>query len=72
MDSFCGSLDGAGGFGSFGGGLSIYSQDAMNTTTVPGRTRKPRLVPKSIGEIYSKIPVAKAVAKHLMTASASI
>ena len=36
--------------GVLGAGLSMYNQEAMKTTTVPGRTRKLNSVPKSMGE----------------------
>jgi hypothetical protein len=44
----------------------------MNTTIVPGSTRKPRSARNRRGERKSRMPVATAVAKHLITASASM
>lgn len=51
MEGFCGSMCApAGGGGSFGGGLSMYSHEAMKTTMVPGSTRNDSCVPNRIGD----------------------
>ena len=57
--------------GFLGGAVPVYSQVAAKTTTVPGITMDEKLVSKSMGPRYKRIPVDTAVAKHLATASAS-
>jgi hypothetical protein len=49
----------------------MYIHEEMKTMSVPGRTRKFHGVENRTGETERRIPVATAVARHLMTASAS-
>lgn len=49
----------------------MYSQVAKKTTIVPGMTIAVMDTPNRIGEIYKSKAVEIAVAKHLITASAS-
>ncbi len=58
--------------GFLGAGESMYSHDEMKTMSPPGMMRGAIVVPNRIGEMYSKIPVATAVARHLITALASM
>jgi hypothetical protein len=56
----------------FGFAAPIYSHVARNTTVVPGNTKAENFTDEIIGEMYRRIAVEIAVAKHLITASASI
>lgn len=66
----CGGTVGA-AFGFLAGVPSMYSQVAKKTTIVPGMTIAVMDTPNRIGEIYKSKAVEMAVAKHLITASAS-
>lgn len=66
----CGGVGGA-AFGFLAGVPSMYSQVAKKTTIVPGMTIAVMDTPNRIGEIYKSKAVEIAVAKHLITASAS-
>jgi hypothetical protein len=60
-----------GGLSEGGKGLSMYSNNEVKMMIGPGMTKNFRCVPKRIGEMYKRIPVATAVERHLTTASAS-
>lgn len=49
----------------------MYKKVATKTSTVPGISMNVKSTLKRIGERYSNTPVDTAVAKHLITASAS-
>jgi hypothetical protein len=64
------------GFGTLSSGLFTagevtYSQDEMETINPPGIVSGVIEVPEIVGERKRSIPVATAVARHLITASAS-
>ena len=67
----CGFFTGSVLLPSFVRGFSAYSHDAPKTTVAPGRMRRLKGEPKKMGERNMRIAVAKAVARHLMMASAS-
>jgi len=67
----CGTLS-ANEVGRFGAGDSVYSHEVMKTIKPPGMMSGAIVVPNRMGEMYKRIPVATAVARHLMTALASI
>jgi hypothetical protein len=62
---------GASSFDFFSAGDLTYSHDDMKTIRLPGTVRGVIDVPEIAGDTKRSIPVATAVARHLITASAS-